>query len=134
MTLDFGEHMRISQQQRLLCACAWTKNCFLVWMTWKKKKKTLKNYTICPKSQCCVIMVNNHAWICKKESISKKKLFASMDRSSSTISYYFGTRSFRTLIMVHEIPPNKGIFVNIVLQNPEKQLFGKCYLNLHLFK
>lgn len=73
MTLDFGEHMRISQQQRLLCACAWTKNCFLVWMTWKKKKKkTLKNYTICPKSQCCVIMVNNHAWICKKESISKK--------------------------------------------------------------
>ena len=31
-------------------------------------------------------------------------------------------------------PYIKGIFVKIVFQKPEKQLFGKCYLNLHLFK
>ena len=31
-------------------------------------------------------------------------------------------------MMASYVLSNKGIFVNIVFQKPEKQLFGKCYL------
>ena len=33
-------------------------------------------------------------------------------------------------MMASYILSNNGIFVNIVFQKPEKQLFGKCYSNL----
>ena len=37
-----------------------------------KEEDTKELHNMSKKSMLCIIMVNNHAWICKKESISKK--------------------------------------------------------------